>query len=69
MPGWVFVLMTREDAERYRREWGAHLAQLVEDREERQVNKHRRQLARAAVSMAITLRARRALQRVFLSHR
>lgn len=64
MPGWTLWLMRAEDAERYEREWGAHLAQLVEEGALEQARRDRRRLALAAVTLAVALRVRQVLSRV-----
>jgi hypothetical protein len=60
--GWPMRLLGAE-RERYQREWGAHLLQLVEDGEIEQARAHRRQFRRQAVLLAIAIRTRRALGR------
>lgn len=60
IPSWAFSLMTVQDAQRYAREWRAHLHQLIEEGELEQMRRDRRRLALAAITLAVTLRMRRA---------
>jgi|HubBroStandDraft_3_1064219.scaffolds.fasta_scaffold12454_5 hypothetical protein len=61
VPSWAFLLLTSDDAQRYKWEWGDHLRQLIEDDEIKQARIDRRRLARAAIFLAIVLRIRRTL--------
>lgn len=61
VPSWAFLLLTPDDAQRYKWEWSDHLRQLIEDGEAKQARIDRRRLALAAIFLAIVLRARRAL--------
>jgi hypothetical protein len=63
IPSWAFTLMATQDAQRYAREWGAHLHQLIEEGALRQARRDRRRLALAAITLAVALRVRRALGR------
>jgi len=63
IPSVALGLLATEDAERYEREWGAHLYQLIEEGEFRQARRDRRRLVLAAITLAIVLRVRRALSR------
>jgi hypothetical protein len=63
VPGWMFLLFTADDAERYGREWDNHMWQLVEEDRYEEARHHRRSLVLRTVPFAIALRLRRMLQR------
>ena len=56
---WSLRLLGPE-GDRYRKEWGAHLAQLVAEGEVELARIHRRQFMRQAIMLAVTIRVRRA---------
>jgi hypothetical protein len=60
VPTWPLRLFDPIDAQRYTREWGAHLYQLVEEGDIKRARIDRRRLAFAAVFLALALRVRRA---------
>lgn len=59
----ALTLMATRDIWRYAREWAAHLFQLIEEGELSQARRDRRRLALAAITLAVALRMRRALNR------
>jgi hypothetical protein len=60
VPTWALRLFNPIDAQRYSREWGAHLYQLVEEGDIKQARIDRLCLMCAAVFLALALRVRRA---------
>jgi hypothetical protein len=60
VPTWALRLFNPLDAQRYSREWGAHLYQLVEEGDIKQARIDRRCLVCATVFLALALRVRRA---------
>ncbi len=64
LPGWVVIVLGSEDAERYRKEWGAHLWEMIEAGELKQARRDRRRLIRAVLWLAFAIRVHRALKRV-----
>jgi hypothetical protein len=60
VPTWALRLFDPVDVQRYSREWGAHLYQLVEEGEIDRARIDRRRLVFAAVFLALALRVRRA---------
>lgn len=63
IPAWSLVLLSHDDAERYRREFGAHLWQLVTEEQFNRARRERRRFAVAAVTLAVVLRVRHVLVR------
>jgi hypothetical protein len=63
LPGWVFLLLGPEDAERYRKEWGAHLWELIEAAELERARRDRRRLICGIFWLALMIRVHRVLTR------
>jgi hypothetical protein len=57
IPRWALVCLG-EEAERYAREWAAHLHERVEDGEIREAKRDRRRLVRRAVAMGLSSQLR-----------
>jgi hypothetical protein len=58
VPDWLLCLLGA-DEERYRKEWGAHIAMLVAKGDLKLAREHRRQFMRQTIVMAVAIRARR----------
>ncbi len=63
IPTWALVFLASDDAERYRREFGAYVWQLVDEGHIKQARRARRRLILTAISFAVVLRTRRLLGR------
>jgi hypothetical protein len=63
LPGWAFLVLRHEDAERYRKEWGAHLWELIEAGELKQARRDRRRLIGVIFWLALAIRVHRVLTR------
>jgi hypothetical protein len=63
IPGWAFVFLGPGDAERYRKEWGAHLWELIEADELKHARRDRRRLICVIFWLALVIRAHRVLTR------
>jgi hypothetical protein len=63
LPGWASVLLGPTDAERYRKEWGAHLWELIAEGDLRQARHDRRRLIRTIFWLALAIRVRRIFTR------
>jgi len=63
VPTLVLLIFQPKDRDRYRREWNAHLGQLITEGEIMQAKRDRRRLAFAAIPLAIAMRMRRAFRR------
>lgn len=59
MPDWALLLLRTDDADRYRKEFGAHLCELIQAGEMRQARRDRRRMIAAVLWFAVALRARR----------
>lgn len=62
LPDWPLRLLGSEE-ERYRKEWGAHLLQLIDEGEVELARIHRQQFIRQAIVLTLVTRARRVLSR------
>jgi hypothetical protein len=63
LPGWASLILGAEDAERYRKEWGAHVWELIEEGQSKQARRDRRRLIRSIFWIAVVVRVTRALTR------